>query len=62
MSDEKIYKVSNEVAEHAHINKALYEAEYKRSIDDTDGFWNEKARDLYVNSAYHTFNINLLRR
>jgi len=46
MSIEKIYKVTDEVAAHAHINKELYDAEYKRSIEDTDGFWNEKAKEF----------------
>lgn len=46
MAEDKIYKVSDEVAAHAHINKALYESEYKRSIEDTDGFWNEKAKEF----------------
>jgi acetyl-CoA synthetase len=46
MSIEKTYKVTPEVAAHAHINKEQYEAEYKRSIEDTDGFWNEKAREF----------------
>ncbi len=46
MTIEKIYKVSKEVAARAHINKEQYEAEYKRSIEDTDGFWNEKAKEF----------------
>jgi len=46
MTIEKIYKVTDEVAAHAHINKELYESEYKRSIEDTDGFWNEKAKEF----------------
>ncbi|ORU90410.1 MAG: acetyl-coenzyme A synthetase [Cycloclasticus sp. symbiont of Poecilosclerida sp. M] len=46
MAIEKIYKVTDEVAKHAHIDKALYEAEYKRSIDDPNGFWNEKAKEF----------------
>ncbi|PHS71843.1 MAG: acetate--CoA ligase [Cycloclasticus sp.] len=46
MAIEKIYKVTAEVAAHAHINKELYESEYKRSIEDTDNFWNEKAKEF----------------
>ncbi|MEW4981917.1 MAG: acetate--CoA ligase [Cycloclasticus sp.] len=46
MSESHIYKVPSEVAAHAHINKERYEAEYKRSIEDTEGFWNEKAREF----------------
>ena len=46
MSEGKIYKVRGDIAARAHINKELYEAEYKRSIEDTDGFWNEKAKEF----------------
>lgn len=46
MAIEKIYKVTDEVAAHAHINKEQYVAEYKRSIEDTDNFWNEKAKEF----------------
>ncbi len=46
MAIEKIYKVTDEVAAHAHINKEQYAAEYKRSIEDTEGFWNEKAKEF----------------
>lgn len=46
MSEVHVHKVPNAVAAHAHINKELYETEYKRSIEDPDGFWNEKAREF----------------
>ena len=46
MSESHIYKVPAEVAARAHINKERYESEYKRSIEDTEGFWNEKAREF----------------
>ena len=46
MSEDHIYQVPAEVAAHAHFNKELYEAEYKRSIEDTEGFWNEKAKEF----------------
>jgi acetyl-CoA synthetase len=46
MSEGKIYKVRGDIAARAHINKAQYEAEYKRSIEDNDGFWNEKAKEF----------------
>ena len=46
MSEHHIHKVSAEVAAHAHINKELYEREYKRSIEDKNGFWNEKANEF----------------
>jgi len=47
MSEEKIYPVPAEVAANAHIDAAAYEAMYKRSIDDPDGFWAEQA-DKFV--------------
>ncbi|PID46193.1 MAG: acetate--CoA ligase [Proteobacteria bacterium] len=40
---EKTFPVSAEFAAQANINKAQYEAMYKRSIDDPEGFWNEQA-------------------
>ncbi len=46
MSEGKVYKVRGDIAARAHINKAQYEAEYKRSIEDNDGFWNEKAKEF----------------
>lgn len=46
MSEVHVHKVPAAVAAHAHINKELYEAEYKRSIEDVEGFWNEKAREF----------------
>ena len=46
MSEVHVHKVPADVAAGAHINKALYEKEYKRSIEDIEGFWNEKAREF----------------
>ncbi len=46
MSEHHIHKVPTEVAAHAHINKERYEREYKRSIEDRNGFWNEKANEF----------------
>ncbi len=46
MSEVHVHKVPADVAAGAHINKALYEKEYKRSIEDVEGFWNEKAREF----------------
>ncbi len=43
MTLEKIYPVPASVRERAHVNKAQYEAMYKRSIADPDGFWAEMA-------------------
>ncbi|MGB0752104.1 MAG: acetyl-coenzyme A synthetase N-terminal domain-containing protein, partial [Gammaproteobacteria bacterium] len=46
MSDDKTYPVPTEVAQAAHIDAATYDAMYKRSIDDADGFWAEKADEF----------------
>ncbi len=43
MSESKVYPVSADTAAHAHIDAATYEAMYKRSIDDPEGFWAEQA-------------------
>ena len=39
----KIYKVSDKQAKRAGIDKAAYEAMYRRSIEDSEGFWAEQA-------------------
>jgi acetyl-CoA synthetase len=43
MSEMKMYDIPAEIAAHAHIDQAKYEAMYQRSIDDPDGFWAEQA-------------------
>ncbi|MBF0283193.1 MAG: acetate--CoA ligase [Magnetococcales bacterium] len=40
---EKIYPVQPAVAAHAHINAETYEAMYRRSVEDPEGFWGEQA-------------------
>ncbi|WP_290633492.1 acetate--CoA ligase, partial [Aquisalimonas sp.] len=46
MSETKVYPVSADVAKNAHIDADTYEAMYKRSLDDPDGFWGEQAERL----------------
>ncbi|SEP03645.1 acetate--CoA ligase [Aquisalimonas asiatica] len=46
MSETKVYPVSADVARNAHIDADTYEAMYKRSLDDPDGFWGEQAERL----------------
>ena len=46
MSDVKIHPVPAEVAANAHINAEKYDAMYKRSIDDPDGFWGDAAEEF----------------
>ncbi len=43
MADTKVYPVPAEIAARAWINAEQYEALYKRSVDDPDGFWGEQA-------------------
>ncbi len=43
---EKIYPVSAAFAAEANINAAQYEAMYRRSIDDPEGFWAEQAEQF----------------
>jgi acetyl-CoA synthetase len=45
MSD-KVYPVSTEWAERAHIDKALYEKMYQASIDDPEAFWGEHGKRI----------------
>ena len=47
MSDEKIYPVSAGLKTSAHIDEAKYNAMYRRSIDDPEGFWGEIAKELH---------------
>ncbi len=43
---EQIYPVPAEVKERALIDEARYEAMYKRSIEDNEGFWAEQAKRI----------------
>jgi acetyl-CoA synthetase len=43
MSEAKIYPVPAAFAANAHIDEATYDAMYKRSVEDPDGFWSEQA-------------------
>src|ERR1039457_871026 len=42
----RTFPPSQEVIQRAHINAALYEKMYERSIKDPDGFWLEQAATL----------------
>ncbi|MEW5008411.1 MAG: acetate--CoA ligase [Cycloclasticus sp.] len=46
MSESHIFKVSSEIAASAHINAEKYQADYQRSIEDSEGFWAEKAKEF----------------
>ncbi len=43
MSDDKVYPVPVDFAVNALINAEQYEAMYKQSVEDPDGFWAEQA-------------------
>ncbi len=43
MSEIKVYPVPAEVASNAYIDAAQYEALYRQSVEDPDGFWAEQA-------------------
>jgi acetyl-CoA synthetase len=58
MSEHHVYKVPAEVAAHAHINKEMYETEYKRSIEDTNDFWDEKANEFLTWSKQWTSTVD----
>ncbi|MGB7215652.1 MAG: acetate--CoA ligase [Gammaproteobacteria bacterium] len=46
MSNEKIYPVSEDWAKRAWIDQAKYEALYRQSIEDPEGFWREQAKRI----------------
>jgi acetyl-CoA synthetase len=46
MSEDKVYPVSAEWAKRAFINNDKYLADYKRSVDDPEGFWREQAKRI----------------
>ena len=45
MSDSKVYDVLPHAAQRALIDEALYQAMYKRSIEDPEGFWTDMANE-----------------
>ena len=46
MSDDKLYPVAEDWAKRAWIDQAKYEALYKQSIEDPEGFWREQAQRI----------------
>ncbi len=46
MSESKVYDVKPEFAKSAYINEKKYKEMYKRSVDDPDGFWSDKADEF----------------
>ena len=45
MSDSKVYDVLPQAAERALIDEAAYQAMYRRSIEDPEGFWADMANE-----------------
>ena len=43
---EKKYPVSPDIRANSHIDSETYEREYRRSIDDPDGYWSEQAHEF----------------
>ncbi len=46
MSEDKLYDVPDEIAEHAHVDAKRYSEMYERSINDSDAFWSEQAEEF----------------
>ena len=46
MNDDRVYSVGSDTAVRAHIDAARYDEMYARSLDDSDGFWAEQARQF----------------
>jgi acetyl-CoA synthetase len=46
MTEAKIHPVAKEWAERAFVDAAKYQAMYRRSIEDPDGFWAEEGRRI----------------
>ncbi|MEX2470248.1 MAG: acetate--CoA ligase, partial [Pseudohongiellaceae bacterium] len=46
MSEEKVYPVTDAVAERSHLNKAQYQQMYQQSVDSPEEFWAEQAGSL----------------
>ena len=46
MTDEHVFPVPDTVAKSALIDKQKYDAWYKKSVEDPEGFWSEQAERL----------------
>ena len=59
MSDVHIHPVPAEFAKTAHIDKAKYEAMYKASVEDNEGFWAEQAKRIdWIKPFTKVKNVN----
>ncbi|MCE8016405.1 acetate--CoA ligase [Halomonas sp. MCCC 1A17488] len=46
MTDQKVYPVRDDIAANAWIDRDKYQALYKQSVDDPEGFWAEQAKRI----------------
>jgi acetyl-CoA synthetase len=46
MTETRTFPPSEEVKKRAHLSNEMYESMYKRSVEDSDGFWMEQAESL----------------
>ncbi|RMB12644.1 acetyl-coenzyme A synthetase N-terminal domain-containing protein, partial [Eilatimonas milleporae] len=46
MPEQTVIPVKPEIAAHTYCDEALYEALYRRSVEDPEGFWAEQAGRL----------------
>jgi acetyl-CoA synthetase len=46
MSEMRIHDIPAEISANAHIDAERYEAMYRRSVDDPEGFWAEQAEEF----------------
>ena len=68
MTDQqKLYPVSDDVAANAWIDREKYQAMYKQSIEDPDGFWAEQAKRIdwikaptkIKHTSFDTHNVDI---
>ncbi|NKN34014.1 acetate--CoA ligase [Marichromatium bheemlicum] len=68
MSEQKVYPVPANIAANAHVDAATYEAMYRRSVDDPEGFWGEYAEqfvswfkpwDSVLNYSYQADDLHI---
>ncbi|HEX6000353.1 MAG TPA: acetyl-coenzyme A synthetase N-terminal domain-containing protein, partial [Hyphomicrobiaceae bacterium] len=67
MADEKVYNVPAEWAARAYVDHEKYQAMYKRSVEDPNGFWGEHGKRLdwikpytkVKNTSYDPHNVSI---
>ncbi|MDH3662351.1 MAG: hypothetical protein OEU92_20370, partial [Alphaproteobacteria bacterium] len=46
MTDQYLYPVPDAIAQSAHVDEAGYREMYRRSVEDSEGFWADQAKRL----------------